>query len=146
MIVRDVLMSQVTKGGPTPTRIFVSSGYDVANSIAVGTSVDVTLIKDFLSASASIDYTQTWTSTQSQQFSAEVPEGKYGAFVSNPWTNRKSGNVFQGVIGSEGTLSYYQADSFDAKQFSQMNWVDGVISLCIGDEFPLKRCLGEGTL
>lgn len=140
----DVQMSQVTKGAPT--RITVSTGYDISNSISIGTSMDVTIVKDFLSASTSIDYSQSWTSSQSQQFAADVPEGKYGAFVSNPWTNRKEGQVFQGVIGSEGTLTHYQADSFDAKGYGQMEWVDGAISLCTGDAFPMPRCLGEGTL
>ncbi|KAJ4301737.1 hypothetical protein N0V90_003830 [Kalmusia sp. IMI 367209] len=140
----DVQMSQVTKGAPTT--ITVSSGYDISNSISVGTSASFTLVKDFLEASVSIDYSTSWTSSQSQQFTAEIPVGKYGAFVSNPWTNRQSGNIFEGAIGSEGTLTYYQGDSFDSKSFDQMNWVDGVISLCTGDAFPLPRCLGEGTL
>lgn len=140
----DVQMSEVVKGAPTT--ISVSSGYQISNTISVGTSASFTLVKDFLEASLSIDYSTSWTSSQSQQFTAEVPVGQYGAFVSNPWTNRESGNVFEGGIGSEGSLTYYQADSFDNKQFDSMSWVDGVISLCTGDAFPLTRCLGEGTL
>lgn len=140
----DVQMSQVVKGAPTT--ITVSSGYDISNSISVGVSTTISTVEAFLSASVSIDYSQSWTSSQTQQFAGAVPAGKYGAFVSNPWTNRKSGNVFQGRIGSEGTLSSYQADSFEQKAFGQMDWVDGVISLCVGDKFPLPRCLGEGTL
>ncbi|KAH3968333.1 hypothetical protein HBH52_177960 [Parastagonospora nodorum] len=140
----DVQMSQVVKGAPTS--ISVSSGYSIGNSISVGAGVDLTLIKDFLSASMSTDYTHSWTSEQSQLFRADVPEGKYGAFVSNPWTNRASGNVWTGSIGGDGTLTPYQADSFDTKKFDAMEWVDGVISLCVGDTFPLKRCVGEGNL
>jgi hypothetical protein len=140
----DVQMSQVVKGAPTS--ISVSSGYSISNTISVGVSSQLTLIKDFLSVSMSVDYSQSWQSTQSQVFQVSVPEGKYGAFVSNPWTNRAQGNVWTGTIGGEGTLQAYQADSFEAKKFDTMEWVDGVISLCTGDEFPLKRCLGEGTL
>lgn len=140
----DVLMSQVVKGAPTS--ISISSGYSISNTISVGVSSQLTLIKDFLSVSMHIEYSQSWQSTQSQQFQVSVPEGKYGAFVSNPWTNRASGNIWTGNIGGEGSLTYYQADSFEAKKFDTMEWVDGVISLCTGDEFPLKRCLGEGTL
>lgn len=140
----DVQMSQVVKGAPTS--ISVSSGFSISNSISVGVSTQISLVKDFLSVSMSIDYSQSWQSTQSQQFQASVPEGKYGAFVSNPWTKRASGNIWTGTIGGEGTLTYYQADSFEAKKFDTMEWVDGVISLCTGDTFPLKRCLGEGTL
>lgn len=140
----DVQMSQVVKGAPT--KISVTSGYSISNSITVGASSQFTLVKDFLSVTMKVDYSESWTSSQTQLFSADVPEGKYGAFVSNPWTNRASGNVWSGTIGGEGTLSYYQGDSFDKKSFDIMEWVDGVISLCIGDSFPLKRCLGEGTL
>jgi hypothetical protein len=140
----DVQMSQVTKGAPTT--ISVASGFSISNTISVGVSSTLTLVADFLQVSMSVDYSQTWQTTQTQTFTAEVPADKYGAFVSNPWTNRASGNVWTGTIGGEGELSYYQGDSFEAKRFDNMEWVDGVISLCTGDEFPLKRCLGEGTL
>ncbi|KAH8704655.1 hypothetical protein GQ44DRAFT_716399 [Phaeosphaeriaceae sp. PMI808] len=140
----DVQMSAVVKGAPTT--ISVSSGYSITNGISVNVGSSLTLIKDFLSVSMSVDYSQSWTSTQSQLFSAPVPADKFGAFVSNPWTNRASGNIWRGTIGGDGSLEHYQADSFESKSFDSMNWVDGVISLCVGDTFPLKRCLGEGTL
>ncbi len=97
-------------------------------------------------ATTSIDYSYSWQTSQSQGFSAVVPEGKYGAFVTNAWTTRESGNVWQGTIGGEGTLTYYQADSFDSRSYGDLSWVDGHITLCTGDSFPLKRCIGEGTL
>lgn len=140
----DVQMSAVVKGAPT--QVTVTSGFELSNSISVGVSTTFSLVKDFLEASLSIDYSQSWTSSQEQSFQAEVPADKFGAFVSNPWTTRQSGNVFTGVIGSEGELSYYQADSFTDKSFNSLAWVDGVIALCTGDTFPLKRCLGEGEL
>lgn len=140
----DVQMSQVVSGAPTT--LSVSTGYSISNSISVGTSSTFTIVKDFLSASVNVDYSQQWQSSQTQLFSGQVPVGKYGAFVSNPWTNRKSGNVFEGTVGSEGSLTGYQADSFEEKADGQLKWVDGVISLCLGDVFPLPRCLGEGTL
>ena len=98
----DVQMSAVVNGAPTS--ISVSSGYSVANSISVGASATFGIVKDFLSTSLSVNYDQSWTSTETQQFQASVPAGKYGAFVSNPWTNRASGNVFEGTIGSEGKI------------------------------------------
>jgi hypothetical protein len=140
----DIQMSQVVKGAPTS--ISISSGYSISNTISVGASSQLTFIKDFLSVTMHIDYSQSWQSTQSQQFQVSVPEGKYGAFVSNPWTNRASGNIWMGTIGGEGSLTHYQGDSFESKKFDDMKWVDGVISLCTGGSFPLKRCLGEGTM
>ncbi|KAF2846448.1 hypothetical protein T440DRAFT_471890 [Plenodomus tracheiphilus IPT5] len=141
----DILMSAVVKGAPT--NVAVTSGHSISNSISVGVSAEFALIKDFLSASTSIDYGTTWESSQSQQFSADVPAGKFGAFVSNAWTNRESGNIWSGTIGESGDLTYYQADSFDdSENYGDLSWVDGVISLCTGDSLPLSRCLGEGTL
>lgn len=104
------------------------------------------MVETFLSASVSVDYSTSWGTSQTQQFSAEVPAGKYGAFVTNAWTNRESGNVWQGTVGGDGTLSYYQADSYDSRTYGDLSWVDGVIDLCVRDTFPLQRCLGEGTL
>jgi hypothetical protein len=102
----DVLMSAVVKGAPTS--ISVSSGYSIANSVSVCVSSQITLVKDFLAASTSIDYSTTWTSTEMQQFTASVPVGQHGAFVSNAWTHRESrcmgggywwGGKFDGVSG-----------------------------------------------
>ncbi|KAF2624669.1 hypothetical protein BU25DRAFT_450430 [Macroventuria anomochaeta] len=137
----DVQTSQVVKGAPTT--ISISTGYSITNSISVSQGASFTLVKDFLSASLSINYSTSWQTSQTQLFSAAVPEGKYGAFVTNAWTNRESGNVWEGTIGGEGSLTYYQADSFESKSYGDMSWVDGVISLCTGDTFPLKRCVGD---
>lgn len=49
----DELMSAVVKGAPTT--IAVSSGYSIANSITVEVSSQVTLIKEYLTASTHID-------------------------------------------------------------------------------------------
>lgn len=84
--------------------------------------------------------------TQTQQFSVVVPEGLYGAFVTNAWTNRATGNIWEGSIGGEGTLTRYQADSFENRTYGDMSWVNGVVKLCKGETYPLPRCIGEGTL
>lgn len=118
----------------------------MTNSISISQSAEFTLVKDFLQATTTINYQASWQTTQTQTFSSTVPEGKYGAFVTNAWTNRKSGNVWEGTIGGAGTLTYYQADSFVDKKYGDLSWVDGTISLCVGNTFPLKRCLGSGTL
>ncbi|KAF9691509.1 hypothetical protein EKO04_010429 [Ascochyta lentis] len=140
----DVQTSQVVKGAPTT--ITISTGYSITNSISVGSSAAFSFLKGFLTATVSVDYSRSWQTTQTQQFAAAVPEGKYGAFVTNAWTNRESGNIWEGTIGGDGSLTYYQADSFEDKSYGDMSWVDGTISLCTSDSFPVKRCVGEGTL
>ncbi|KZM18980.1 uncharacterized protein EKO05_0011314 [Ascochyta rabiei] len=140
----DVQTSAVVKGAPTT--ITISTGYSVTNSISVGSSASFSFLKGFLSATVNIDYSKSWQTTQTQQFNAEVPAGKYGAFVTNAWTNRESGNIWEGTIGGAGRLTYYQADSFENKRYGDLGWVDGVITLCTGVTFPLRRCIGQGTL
>ncbi|RMZ72239.1 celp effector like [Pyrenophora seminiperda CCB06] len=140
----DVQMSAVVKGAPTT--ISVSQGFTIGNSITVGVSSMLTIVKDYLSVTMSTDYSRSWSSIQTQTFMAPVPAGKYGAFVSNAWTTRASGNVWTGTVGGGGDIVPYQADSFSPKQYGDMSWVDGVISLCIKDTFPMPRCLGAGTL
>jgi len=140
----DVQMSSVVKGAPTT--IMVSAGYQISNAISVGVGAELGPIQKFLSISMKIDYTRTWTSTQANTYTAPVPEGKYGAFVSNPWTDRASGNVWTGTIGGGGKLTYYSADSYSSKQYGDLAWVDGLIVLCVKDKFPLTRCLGSGTI
>jgi hypothetical protein len=143
----DVQMSAIVKGGPgSGTRISVAQGYSIANSIAVGTSTSMAVAADFLTATMTIDYTETWTTTntQDQTLMADVPTDKYGCFVTNAWTNRAQGDIWSGSIGGDGSLSHYQADSFESKQYGDLAWVNGVIQLCIKDTIPLTRCLGEG--
>ncbi|KAJ4358837.1 hypothetical protein N0V95_002690 [Ascochyta clinopodiicola] len=140
----DIQTSAVVKGAPTT--ITISTGYSITNSISVGSSAAFSFLKGFLTATVSVDYSHSWQTTQTQQFAAEVPSGKYGAFVTNAWTNRESGNIWEGSIGGDGSLTYYQADSFEDKSYGDLSWVDGAVSLCTGDSFPLKRCVGDGNL
>ncbi|KAF2174729.1 hypothetical protein K469DRAFT_743579 [Zopfia rhizophila CBS 207.26] len=142
----DVPMSRVVYASTADVTITAVEGYSIGNSITVSTSSELTLVKDFLSMSMGIDYSQSWQSSYSTETTFTVPKGKYGVVVSNPWTHRKSGTVFKGRIGSEGELTTYHADSFSSKSYGELSWVDGVITVCVGDTYPLPRCLGEGTM
>lgn len=144
----DMLVSRVGGGANAPSgnTITISSGVSTSNTIKVGSSTTASLIKGFLETTLSIDYTHTWTTTHSEGFTFTVPQGKYGALVSNAWTNRQSGNIWRGDIGGEGSLTYYQADSFESRNYGDFEWVSGVIQPCVKDTFPLTRCLGEGEL
>lgn len=93
-----------------------------------------------------IDYSQSWESEYSAQYTFEIPEGKIGAVVSNPTTTRNTGKVYKGCLGEQYLSSTYSGDSYQSRAFGGLSWVDGVISLCTGDNFPLMRCIGEGRL
>ncbi|KAH7409022.1 hypothetical protein BKA64DRAFT_664003 [Cadophora sp. MPI-SDFR-AT-0126] len=141
----DVLMSSVIHATGDSATVSVTQGYSIANSVTVTAGLSAAIPETFLTASFGISYAETWTSTYSAAYTFGVPDGKYGAVVSNPWATRHSGFVDTGCVGS-ASRAYYQGDSYTSKASGGLSWVDGTISLCTGDEFPLKRCLGEGTL
>lgn len=141
----DVVMSSVISAKEATATVAVTEGYSIANGITVSTSSSVTVIEDFLTVSYGISYTTTWTSQYSAAYTFQVPIGKYGAVVSNPVTTRHAGYLDQGCVG-KATRTYYQADSYTSKAYGGLSWVDGTISLCTSDSYPVNRCLGNGTL
>ncbi|KAH6694819.1 hypothetical protein BKA61DRAFT_683515 [Leptodontidium sp. MPI-SDFR-AT-0119] len=141
----DVLMSSVIHATGETATVAVTEGYSIANTVTVTAGLSAAIPQTFLTASFGISYAETWTSTYSASYTFGIPDGKYGAIVSNPYTTRHSGFVDTGCVGS-ATRAYYQGDSYSSKASGGLSWVDGTISLCTGDEFPLKKCLGEGTL
>ena len=141
----DVLMSQVVKANTAGTSVSVTEGFSIDNSISVSESATLSTIDQFLSTTFSISYTETWSSSYAAAYTFSIPTGKYGAVVSNPSTTRHSGYVDIGCI-AEATRTTFTADSYTSKSYDSLAWVDGVISLCTGDSFPLPRCLGGGTL
>ena len=142
----DVPMSSVVSAKNSPATVAVTAGYEISNSLSVSAGADFSIVKDILSVSYSVDYSQSWTSTYSAQYTFEIPVGKYGAVVSNPTTTRRSGKVYKGCLGEQHLSSTFSGDSYSSRAFGGMSWVDGVISLCTGDNFPLMRCIGEGRL
>jgi hypothetical protein len=141
----DVPMSSVLKGNTATTTVTVTQGYTIANSISVGIATTYTLIEKILTTTLSISYTETWTSSYSAAYAFAIPEGKYGVVVSNPATTRHSGFIDVGCIGSS-ERSYFQADSYSSKAYGGLSWVDGTISLCTGDTYPVPMCNGGGTI
>ncbi|RDW78379.1 hypothetical protein BP5796_06231 [Coleophoma crateriformis] len=142
----DVPMSSVVHATGNSLTVAVTEGYSIANSISVGASAAYTPIEKILTLTLSIDYTRSWTSTYSAAYSFGVPFGKYAAVVSNPSTTRVSGKVDYGCVGNPSESYEFHADSYTSHGYSNLNWVDGTISLCTGDTWPLHMCLGDGTL
>jgi len=146
----DVAMCLVVKGGPEKETIMaVMAGTMIGNSIAVGVTTDFKVIAEFLSVHYRVYYTRTWITLQQNEISSTVPPNKFGTIISNPWTYREKGWVWEGTVGESqndvGQPRYHYADRFSDRSYDHLSWVDGQINPCIGDEYPLKRCLGEGT-
>lgn len=143
----DVQVSQIIKGGPG-TKITISSGFTIGNSVSVKVGTDLSIVSEFLTVGMSMDVTQSWetSETQTETFFVDVPEGKFGCWVHQAWTTRQHGTVWKGKVGSAGEVDEWYADSFQPKSYGKMAWVDGYFSPCFQDEFPMKRCHGDGTL
>ncbi|KAJ5449101.1 hypothetical protein N7445_003922 [Penicillium cf. griseofulvum] len=144
----DIPMSTIVHANEADATAAMAQGQSIANSISVSTSFTATMEK-FLSIGTTINYQFTETATLTGTVTMTIPKNKWGAIISNPLTYRKSGYVFSGQPGS-GQYEHFQADSFTQDTYSygqnSLSWVKGVVTTCLGDSYPLKRCLGEGVL
>lgn len=140
----DVPMSPVVKSSGDSNSVSVTQGFSISNSITVSSTISA--VADFLTASFGISYTETWQTSFAAAFTFQIPNGKFGAVVSNPATTRKTGHVDIGCIGEATERVEYQADSYTSQSFGGLGWVEGTISLCTGDVYPLKMCIGDGTI
>lgn len=139
----DVPMSSAFHATASAGTIAVTAGYSISDSISVSSSVDYTFIKDVLSASVGISYTKQWTSTYAAAYTSTVPKGKWGMMVSNPRVYRRSGYAKVGCIGSQRS-TYFQADQHFSSDYKGLAWVQGSISLCTSNSYPIKKCIGSG--
>lgn len=152
----DVPMSSVVRSlalnttGTSPTSpvttVSVTAGYTIGNELSVSQGFGYSIIEGFLSGTTTISYSQSWTSSYTAAYTFQVPSGKYAVVVSNPSTTRKTGWVDTGCPGETGNRVEYVADSYDSKAYGGLSWVDGIISLCTSDTYPVPRCVGGGTI
>ncbi|KAJ5103582.1 hypothetical protein N7532_004111 [Penicillium argentinense] len=144
----DIPMSTIVHANEADATVAMAQGQFIANSISVGTSFTATVEK-FLQIGTTINYQWTETATLTGTVTMTIPKNKWGAIISNPLTYRKSGYVFSGQPGN-GQYEHFQADSFTQDTYSygqnSLSWVKGVVTTCLGDSYPLKRCLGEGEM
>ncbi|CAI7636813.1 unnamed protein product [Penicillium discolor] len=144
----DLSMSTIVHANEADATAAMAAGQMIANSITVGASYTAT-VEGFLSVGTTVSYQYTETATLTGTVTMTIPKNKWGAIVSNPLTNRRSGYVFSGQPGS-GQYEHFQADSYTQDTYkygaNSLSWVKGVVTTCLGDAYPLKRCIGEGTL
>ncbi|RGP79289.1 hypothetical protein FLONG3_2593 [Fusarium longipes] len=139
----DVAMSPVISSlGGSKATVSVTNGYTIGNSVKVGASVSIPVIKDILTASMSVDYTETWSSSQQQSLSFTVPEGQHGIIVSQPYVRRIQGNVIDGCTGE--AKEEFVSDSYESQTYGDLQWVKGIIRLCSSETYPIPFCNGEG--
>lgn len=140
----DVAISPVVSSQGGSGTVSVSAGYSISNSVSVGISQSLTVVKDLLSQSFSFTYTDTWTTTTTQTQSFAVPDGQYGVIVSQPYVRRVQGNVLSGCTDSPDN-STFSSDTYTSQSYGDLEWVKGVIRLCNSTEYPIPYCIGTGT-
>ncbi|KAF4950767.1 hypothetical protein FGADI_7963 [Fusarium gaditjirri] len=139
----DVPMSPIISSlDGSQATVSVTSGFTIANSLKVGASFSIPLM-DILTTSLSIDYTETWTSSQQQSLSFQVPENHHGLIVSQPYVRRVQGNVLDGC-GDEIEKTEFTSDSYESQNYGDLEWVKGIIRLCSSETYPVPFCNGEG--
>ncbi|KAJ5157308.1 uncharacterized protein N7482_008408 [Penicillium canariense] len=137
----DMPMTGVVQG---PKTITLTYGRTIQNALTVSDSTTFTLIKNWLSTTLGFSATKTWSTTQTESDPFTIDEGKWGVVVINPRTIRNSGYVFQGDVGSEGKLSYYQADGRVSASYAGFSWVEGPVYVCQSKDYPIPYCEGNG--
>lgn len=142
----DVPMSSVIKAGTEDASVAVTAGYEISNSLTISAGLSSSFFDEMLGVSFGVEASQSWTSSYAAAYTFPVPAGYYGAVVSNPYTTRHSGYVMSGCPGDEGSKTTYVSDSYASKAYGGLSWVDGTIGICIGKEYPLKNCIGDGFL
>jgi hypothetical protein len=152
----DVPMSSVVRSlalnttGTSPispvTTVAVTAGYTIANELSVSQGFGYGIIEGFLSGTTTVSYSQSWTSSYTAAYTFQVPSGKYAVVVSNPSTTRRTGWVDTGCPGEAGNRIEYVGDSYESKAYGGLSWVDGIISLCTSDTYPVPNCVGSGTI
>ncbi|POS80355.1 hypothetical protein DHEL01_v201246 [Diaporthe helianthi] len=140
----DVAMSPVIGNiGSAGASVAVTSGYSVANS-AYGNNV---ISRSFLEKLLGVDMpgkgTWTWTTSDDQQFTFQIPQGQYGLVVSNPYVRRVTGNYISGCVDSPN-YEPWQTTTYSTQEFTNMQWVKGPIRLCNSTSYPVPYCIGSG--
>ncbi|EPE03011.1 hypothetical protein F503_08625 [Ophiostoma piceae UAMH 11346] len=144
LLTPDVAISPVISGeNLTIASVSVTSGYSIANSIAVGYSEALTLVEDVLQVTLSVTYTETWTTTDSQTLSFNVPHDMFGVIVSQPYAREIKGNVLSGCTDSP-TVNSFTSTTYSSQAYKDLNWVRGVMRLCTNESYPIPYCIGEG--
>lgn len=143
----DTAISPVSSSAAGEVRISVSSGYSIANSIAVGETTTINLNVDkvtLMSQTFSLTYTNTWTTTQDQSQIFLLPEGQYGVVVSQPYVRRITGYFYDGCTDSPEKTEF-TSNTYESASYGNLAWVKGVIRLCANETYPIPYCNGQGT-
>ncbi|KAF6816912.1 hypothetical protein CMUS01_12182 [Colletotrichum musicola] len=139
----DVAISPVVSSqGNTQATASVSNGYEISNSLSIGHEISIGG-DSVIGVSLSLDLDMSWSTSQENSLDFEVPDGKFGVIVSQPYVRRVQGNLLTGCTDSP-TKTSFMADTYESQSYGNLAWVKGVIRLCSSDTYPIPFCIGEG--
>ncbi|PPJ60799.1 hypothetical protein CBER1_02301 [Cercospora berteroae] len=142
----DVQMSPIVCGSGGPMDVTVTSGFSVANAVAVQGSGSPTFIAGRLSATFGVSFTRTWTTQYSVATKVTINDGECGVIVTNPLTTRRYGRTMEGCPGSFRQIGTWMADDHGTGSYAGVDWISGAITTCRKKQrwAPMTRCHGEG--
>lgn len=141
----DVAMSPVIGNiGSTGASVAVTKGYSVANSAYGNNAISRSFLEKLLGVDMPGKGTWTWTTSDEQKFTFQVPQGQYGLVVSNPYVRRVTGNYISGCVDSP-SYEPWQTTTYSTQEYTNMQWVKGPIRLCNSTSYPVPYCIGSGT-
>lgn len=142
----DIPLSPVAGSIGGDATIAVTAGHSISNTLSIGSSISTSFAEGILGMSMSIDYSQTWSTENSQSLSFAVPTGKYGVIISQPSIRRIQGAVYNGCTdGPERKRTPFTSDSYENQNYGSMLWIKGVLRLCSSDQYPIPFCNGQGS-
>ncbi|KAH8688547.1 hypothetical protein BGZ61DRAFT_421822 [Ilyonectria robusta] len=143
----DLQMSTVACAHFGDLTVTVTSGHSIANTIGGSAGVDLGFVKDRLTGSLGINYSRTWTTTQSTSDAHVVHDGFCGVMIYKPITTRRYGRQFVGCVGNIKQVGTWYADSHKSASYNGLSWVEGAVSYCEKRQAnpPLSRCEGGGN-
>ncbi|GKT59305.1 hypothetical protein ColTof4_12404 [Colletotrichum tofieldiae] len=145
----DVQMGPVVRGAGEGITAYIATGWSVSNTVQVSAGLDFKVIKDYLGGEFGINYSRTWTTTTTDQYSTVVKNGMAGVWITQPWTNRKYGRTFRGCVGSMTQTGTFLADSHEDGSYANSKWVSGFITACVktapASGKDMTRCHGSGN-
>lgn len=140
----DVPMSRVIHAAAAQSTVIVTDGYTVANSLSISQAAAFEIMPEFFTSTTTIAFEHTWTTSTTMAYSFPVPMGNWGIVVSNPQTQRNSGQVYRGCIGNMKLLSTYSGDSYQDHSYGGVSWPVGTITACVATKYPIPKCIGSG--
>ncbi|KAK2033205.1 hypothetical protein LX32DRAFT_514943, partial [Colletotrichum zoysiae] len=140
----DVPMSPVVQAvGDMKAVVSVAPGYSISNSLKIKARVRVRLQGILHRINREMSWGITWTTTEENTYRYTMPGGLYGIIVSQPSVRRIEGAVLSGCTDSPD-VEPFEYNSYTSHSYGHLNWVSGVIRLCVNETYPIPFCVGQG--